>query len=187
MRFIKLGIGFLALGVMLTLRARELSGQARIISLAAAAPSALTVAVTSGAVQTIAGLVDNAVNDFPTPVVIQTSWNLNPGQTNTVSLIAYFTLPAQAMVGGTIQIPSSRILGRMTTGLPVAYTAITQNAVGGVGSAGGSLRLLSVNIGGGNKSATRIDNLDLRLDLVGFPPLAAGAYAGVLNLRAVTQ
>jgi hypothetical protein len=187
MRFIKLGIGFLALAVMLTLRARELSGQAQIISLAAAAPSALTVAVTSGAVQTIAGVVDNAVNDFPTPVVIQTSWDLNPGQTNTVHLIAYFTLPAQAMVGGTIQIPSSRILGRMTTGLPVAYTAITQNAVGGVGTAGGSLHLLSVNIGGGNKSATRTDNLDLRLDLVGFPSLAAGAYAGVLNLRAVTQ
>ena len=31
------------------------------------------------------------------------------------------------------------------------------------------------------------DNLDLQLDLVGFPPLPAGTYAGVLNLRAVTQ
>jgi hypothetical protein len=177
----------LALGVLLTLGARELSGQAQVISLAAAAPSVLTVVVTSGAVQTLAGVVDNAVNDFPTPVVIQTSWNVNPGQTNSVNLIAYFTLPAQAMVGGSTQIPSSRILGRMSSGLPVAYTAMSQNAVGGVGSAGGSLRLFAVNIGGANRSATRLDNLDLRLNLVGFPSLPAGDYAGVLNLRAVTQ
>jgi hypothetical protein len=186
-RFSSFGNILLALGVILTLGARELSAQAQIISLAATAPGALTVAVTSGAVQTIPAVVDNALNDFPTPVVIQTSWNVKPGQTNTVNLIAYFTLPAQAMVGGTIQIPSSRILGRMTTGLPVAYTAITQNALGGVGSAGGSLRLFSVNISGANKNASRTDNLDLRLDLVGFPALPAGAYAGVLNLRAVTQ
>jgi hypothetical protein len=185
--FSSFGTTLLALGVTLTLGARELSAQAQIISLAATAPGALTVAVTSGAVQTIPAVVDNAVNDFATPVVIQTSWSVHPGQTNTVNLIAYFTLPAQAMVGGTTQIPSSRILGRMTTGLPVAYTALTQNAVGGVGSAGGSLRLFSVNIGGANKSASRTDSLDLRLDLVGFPPLPAGAYVGVLNLRAVTQ
>jgi hypothetical protein len=56
-----------------------------------------------------------------------------------------------------------------------------------VGSAGGSLQLFSVNISGANKNSGRTDNLDLRLDLVGFPALAAGAYTGVLNLRAVTQ
>jgi hypothetical protein len=44
-----------------------------------------------------------------------------------------------------------------------------------------------VNISGANKNASRTDNLDLRLNLVGFPTLPAGAYAGVLNLRAVTQ
>lgn len=75
----------------------------------------------------------------------------------------------------------------MTSGIPVAFTALTQNGIGGVGSAGGSLRLFSVNILGGNKNSSRTDNLDLRLNLVGFPSLAAGNYAGVLNLRAVTQ
>ncbi len=110
---------------------------------------------------------------------------MSPSQTNTVHLVAYFSLPAQAMVGGTTQIPSSRLLGRMTTGLPTPYTPITQNAVGGVGSAGGNLQLFAVNVG--NKNATRTDNLDLQLDLVGFPPLAAGTYAGLLNIRAVTQ
>ena len=187
MRFGRYGIGLLALSALLTLRARELSAQAQIISLAATAPSTLTVSVTSGAIQTIAGVTDNAVNSFPAPVVIQTAWNVNPGQTNTVNLVAYFSTPAQALVGGATQIPSSRVLGRMLTGTPTTFTAISQNGIGGVGTAGGSLTLFAVNISGANKDATRTDNLDLQLDLVGFPTLGAGSYSGVLNLRAVTQ
>jgi hypothetical protein len=143
--------------------------------------------VTSGAVQNIPAVLDNALNNFPAPVVIQTTWSVNPGQTNTVNLVAYFSIPAQALVGGITQIPSSRVEARMATGIPTAYTAITQNAFGGIGTAGGSLRLFGVNISGANKNASRTDNLDLRLNLVGFPTLPAGAYAGVLNLRAVTQ
>src|SRR5918998_5677228 len=154
MLFTRYGIGPLALGVMLTLGAWELSAQVQIISLAATAPNALTVAVTSGAIQSIAGVTDNAVNNFPSPVVIQTSWNLNPGQTNTMNLVAYFTLPAQALVGPTVQIPSSRVLGRMTTGLPTSFTAMTQTGIGGVGSAGGSLQLYSLTICGSNKNST---------------------------------
>ena len=181
------GLNLLALSVLLALRASELSAQTQIISLAATAVSNLTVTIQSGGIQTIAGVADNAVTNFPSPVVINTAWNVNPGQTNTVHLVAYFSLPAQAMVGGSTQIPSSRLLGRMTTGLPTSYTAITQNGIGGVGTAGGSLRLFAVAIGGANRNASRTDNLDLQLNLVGFPPLAAGTYAGVLNIRAVTQ
>jgi hypothetical protein len=176
-----------ALSVILTLGARELSGQARIISLAATSPADLGLVVTSGAVQTIAGVTDNAVNNFPSPVVIQTTWSVNPGQTNTVNLVAYFALPAQAMIGATTQIPSSRILGRMSTGIPTTFTAVTQNGVGGAGTAGGSLRLYTLNISGANKNSSRTDNLDLQLNLVGFPTLPAGAYTGVLNLRVITQ
>jgi hypothetical protein len=177
----------LALSVLLTLGARGLLAQSQVISLAAVAPGNLSVSLQSGAVQTIAGVTDNAVNNFPSPIVIRTDWNVNPGQTNTVDVVAYFSIPAQAMTGGAIQIPSSRIQGRVTTGLPTAFTPIAQNAVGGVGTAGGSLQLFSVIIGGANKNSFRTDNLDLRLDLVGFPTLPAGAYTGVLNIRAVTQ
>ena len=79
------------------------------ISLAAAAPSILSVTLQSGAVQTIAVVTDNALNNFPTPVVIRTDWDLNPGQTNTLNLVAYFSIPAQAMTGGAVQIPAGRI------------------------------------------------------------------------------
>jgi hypothetical protein len=187
MQFAKHSIAFLALCAVSAFRARELSAQAQIISLAAAAASTLTVTIRSGASQTIASVTDNAVNNFPSPVVIQTDWNVTPGQTNTVNLVAYFTTPAQALVGGATQIPSSRVEGRMLTGTPVTFTAVTQNGIGGVGTAGGSLQLFSVIITGSNKNASRTDNLDLRLNLVGFPTLAASSYTGVLNLRAVTQ
>jgi hypothetical protein len=187
MSITRYGLGFLALSALHTLRAQDLSAQSQIITLAAAKAGELIVTVQSGAVQNIAGLTDNAVNNFPTPTVINTDWNVKANQTNTVNLVAYFTLPAQAMVGGATQIPSSRLEGRMTTGIPTTFTAFTQNGLGGVGSAGGSLRLFSLNITNGNRRANRTDNLDLRLNLVGFPALPAGAYIGVLNIRAVTQ
>jgi hypothetical protein len=161
-------------------------GPARVISLAALKPGTLTVGVLSGMVQNMPNVLDNALNTWPTPVVIQTQWNVNPGQTNTVDLMAYFTVPTQAMVGSTTQIPSSRLLGRMATGLPVAFTAFTQSAVGGIGTVGGSLRLFSQNITGINKNSSRTDNLDLQLNLTGMT-LAPGTYTGTLNIRAVTQ
>jgi hypothetical protein len=47
--------------------------------------------------------------------------------------------------------------------------------------------LFSQIISGPNKKASRTDNLDLEIDLVGFPTLAPGTYAGTLNIQAVTQ
>jgi hypothetical protein len=186
-------LSLLASGAILALGAKEARAQAgtvsaaHVIALAATKTSQLSVTVTSGAVQSIPSLTDNAVNNFPTPVVITTGWDVNPGQTNTVNLMAYFTTPAQALSSGANQIPASRVLGRMTTGLPVTFTAITQNAVGGVGTAGGSLRLFSQAISGPNKKASRTDNLNLQINLVGIPTLPIGSYSGTLNLRAVTQ
>jgi hypothetical protein len=157
---------------------------AQVISLAAAKTGRLSVAVTSGATQTLPSFLDNAANTFPSPVVIQTQWDLNPGQTGSVRLIAWFATPAQALynsAAGTA-IPSSRMRGRVATGVPVAFTAFTQNPVGGIGAAGGSLQLLNVN-----KTTTRSDNLQLQLDLTGAPVVPPGTYSGTLNIQAVTQ
>src|SRR6266536_142656 len=160
---------------------------ARIVTLSAIRAGTLTVGVTSGMVQNLPNVIDGTTNNFPSPVVVATQWNLNPGQTVTVNLMAYFSVPSQALINGAVAIPSSRIRGRMTTGLPVTFTAISQNAVGGIGTAGGSLQLFSQIVTGINKNSSRTDNLDLQLDLVGFPTLAPGTYSGTLNLRAVTQ
>ena len=163
-------------------------GPVKVITLGSARINALSVTVTSGTMQSIAAVQDNAVNSFAAPVVIQTHWDVNPGQVNSISLVAYFTAPTQAITGNSVQIPSSRVLGRMTTGLPTVFTRFTQAAVAGAGAAGGSLELFRDNISGPNKgSLTRTDNLDLQLDLVGFPDLPVGSYSGTLNIRAVAQ
>ena len=59
--------------------------------------------------------------------------------------------------------------------------------IGRIGTAGGSLRLFSININGTNKTATRTDNLNLQIDLTGAPILPPGTYSGTLNIEAVTQ
>ncbi len=190
---VRLRIGVLVLSAAMALGIGQAEAQAgtvsaaQVISLAATKTTQLTITIGSGAVQSIPGLTDNALNNFPAPVVITTEWDLNPGQTGSVNLMAYFAVPSQALTGGATQIPSSRVLGQMVTGLPVAFTAITQGAVGGIGTAGGSLRLFSQNITGSNKKTSRTDNLNLQIDLVGFPTLLPGLYTGTLNLRAVTQ
>jgi hypothetical protein len=147
--------------------------------------ASLTVAVNSGGTQTLATLTDNAINTFATPVNITTSWDINPSAASVV-LVGYFSTPAQALANGTDYIASSLIQGRVSTGSPTTFTAFTQNAVGGVGSAGGTLQLFSQPITGANKKSNRTDNLDLRIDLTG-QTATAGTYAGTLNLRAVTQ
>jgi hypothetical protein len=47
-------------------------GPVQVITLGTARINALSVSVSSGAVQSIAAVQDNAVNSFPTPVVIRT-------------------------------------------------------------------------------------------------------------------
>jgi hypothetical protein len=182
-------------GVLVTTGTAQAAAQvgrlsnAQVISLAAAKSSQLSLSVTSGATQSFPNFVDNTTNNFPSPVVIQTRWDLNPGQTGSVRVIAWFANPAQALLNpasGT-PIPSSRMRGRVATGVPVVFTAFTQNPVGGVGAAGGSLQLLNVNVTGANKTTTRSDNLQLQLDLTGAPVLPPGTYSGTLNIQAVTQ
>lgn len=168
---------------------------AKVVSLAATKTGKLTMGVISGAAQTLANLTDNTTNNFPTPVVIQTQWDLNPGQTGSVNVIGWFSVPTQALLNGATgtSIPSSRLKGQLSPGAPAptsypaAFTAFTQNAVGGIGTAGGSLRLFSINITGANKTVTRTDNLNLQIDLTGAAILPPGTYSGTLNIEAVTQ
>ena len=150
----------------------------------AAIAATLTVLVNAGGAQNIPSLVDNRINTFPIPVNITTSWNLATILT-AVDLVAYFTIPTAALVSGPNSIPSSRMLGRVVTGVPTTFTAFAQNPVGGVGTPGGSLHLFRQFIlAPFNSVGRRTDNLDLQLDLRGIPNLPAGTYAGTLNIRA---
>jgi hypothetical protein len=146
--------------------------------------SVLTVAVNSGGTQTLASLTDNAVNAFPTPVSVTTTWDLNAG-TNVV-LVGSFATPAQALASGTNYITSTYVKGSMNGG---AFAAFTQAGVTAgantVGSAGGSLTLFTQ--GSATTAGTRTDNLGLEIDLTGHPNLVPGTYSGTLNLQAIVQ
>lgn len=155
------------------------------VTINATKPTSLTVTVNSGGTQTLASLTDNATNNFATPVNITTAWDINPSAAS-VSLVGYFSNPAQALTNGPDNIASSLVKGMMSTGTPTSMTAFTQNAVGGAGQAGGSLLLFTTAISGANKKSSRTDDLNLQIDLTG-QTATAGTYNGTLNLRAVTQ
>ena len=186
---------FPAVVTALTLVTAKASAQAGVtstpatVSLSAVKSPSLTVTVNSGGTQTIAAIADNATNDFPSSVNITTAWDVNPSAAS-VTLVGYFATPSAALTNGTFNIASSSVKGKVTTagisGAPAAFTAFTNNAVGGVGVAGGSLTLLAETITGVNKSASRTFDLALQLDLTS-QTTTPGTYTGTLNLRAVTQ
>jgi hypothetical protein len=157
---------------------------------AAAAAGMVSISVGSGATQLLGAVTDNAPNNFPSPVSITLTWDLLP-QTGTVDVVGYFTSASAAMTSGPVSIPASWIKGRvLPTGnlqnTPTTFTPFTQNAIGGIGSAGGSLRLFSQPVLGYSKTGSVTVNLDLQLDLTG-QVLTAGTYSGTLTIRAVTQ
>jgi hypothetical protein len=178
----------LMLGVRMARAQAGTTGTLTPVTLNATMNDRLLVTVVSGAVQTIPAMVSNAVNPFPSPVLVRTEWNLPVFFGGTLSLVAYFTTPSLALVNGASAIPASRVEARMTTGSLAAFTPITGNAVGGVGTAGGTRVLWSWNalcgLGIFCRDGDRTDRLDLRLNLVGHPTVT-GTYTGVLNLRAV--
>jgi hypothetical protein len=158
-------------------------------TVAATAANAISVSVSAGATQTLASVTDNVPNTFPSPVSITLTWDLVPS-TGSVQVLGYFVDPTAAMRSGSVSIPSSWLKGRvLTAGMPAAptsYTAFTQNGVGGVGTAGGSLSLVTQPVLGYSKTGTLTFDLQLQLDLTGRV-LTPGSYSGTLNIRAVTQ
>jgi len=172
------------------------SSQAKVLSTVSPAQAAVTTAagtisvnISSGAIQSLDGVIDNTPNNFPSTVGISLTWDLTPS-TGAVQVIGYFSNPAVAMTSGPVSIPSSWIRGRVLTagvqGAPTTFTAFTQTGAGSVGSAGGSLLLFSQPILGYSKAGTQAVDLQLQLDLTGRT-LGAGSYSGTLNIRAVSQ
>ena len=129
----------LTLAVPTLASAQTLSG-IQSASLSASLAQSLSISITSGSSVNFT-LAENAAADGDVPVVVSSTWNLNPGQTGAVSLYGYFDVPASALTdGGSNSIPTSWVEGRMTTGTPTSYTAFSQtNAVGpATGSQGGA-------------------------------------------------
>jgi hypothetical protein len=83
-------------------------------------------------------------------------------------------------------IPSSSIEASVDDG--VTWAPVTGSAVGGIGSAGGSIVLYtSAPTEGGNKTGSASVTFKLRLNLTSGPATVAGIYAGTFYLMAIAN
>jgi hypothetical protein len=156
------------------------------VTLTATLPESLTISATPSAV-TFNLVAGSATNNGSAPVAITTSWVLN-GSRSTVTLTGWFSSATQAMAGtgsSPAYIPTSEILGQVTTGAPTTYTAFTQTPTGGaLGVSGASLVLFQAAIDGTSRNVTRTDNLNLQINLASQTQLPADTYTGTLNIQA---
>lgn len=159
-------------------------------ALSATKPASVSVSLPGGSSASLPGSLVTGPNDFA-PIPVTTAWEVDPQRTSAVSLVAYFEQPTRALASAVGAISSSAVLGRVPTGGPKAFAAFVGAPVSAgsavAGAAGGTLVLFTEPISDANASGGRSDNLQVRIDLTGAPELPAGSYAGILNLRVITQ
>lgn len=130
-------------------------------------------------------LVSKGVAVGSSAVQITTSWGGTLCLfTCTINVYGYFTSAGGALAGGSpaVDIPSSEVLGQVTTGIPTTYTAFTQsNPIGG---AGASLELFSQGFFLLSGTNSRTDALSLEINLTNQPQLPSGSYSGTLFIQA---
>jgi len=166
----------------------QLNSNTATVTLQATLGESLTVtaAPTSGTNVTFA-LVSGGTATGSAPVAMTTSWVMKSSRAS-VTMTGYFTSATQALAGtgsSPSYIPTSEILGQVTTGAPTSFTAFTQTpGTGALGTAGASLVLFTQAISGTNRASSRSDNLNLEINLTSQPQLPADTYTGTLNLQA---
>lgn len=152
------------------------------VALTATMQETLTIAVTPAATTFV--LVPGGTATATSPVAITTTWVLNASRANLV-LDAYFSNASAALTNGgspAVNIPSSEVLGQMTSGTPTSFTAFTQT--GALGPSASGLTLFTQSLTSSNREATRTDNLSLEINLASQPQLPAGTYTGTLTIQA---
>jgi hypothetical protein len=159
------------------------------VTLSATRKPSVGVSLPGGPAANLPGSLETGPNDFA-PFPIATTWDVDPAETASVSLVAYFESPAAALTGPA-EIPASAIFGRVPTGGPKSFSPFTQSSRqmsgGGVGSTGGTLLLFTQPISDANAKGGRTDGMQVRIDLSGWHHLPAGTYRGTLNLLAITE
>jgi hypothetical protein len=160
----------------------QLNSTAQSVTLNATLGESLTISATPGNVSFT--LINGGVALGSAPVAITSTWLLAPTRANLV-LDGFFASSAAALTDGAAtpdNIPTSAVLGKVSTGTPTAYTAFTQTTA--LGPAGAGLTLYTLPLTSANRSSTRTDNLNLEINLTGLPQLPAGTYTGTLTLQA---
>jgi len=160
----------------------QLNSGSASVTLNATLAESLTISATPASVNFTLVAGGTAVGSAP--VVITSNWILSTTRAN-VKLYAWFATPTAALTDGLStpdNIPSSEVLGQVTSSTPTSYTAFTQSNT--VGTANGGLLLYTQTLTSSNRSSNRTDNLNLEINLGAQPQLPAGSYTGLLNIQA---
>lgn len=158
----------------------QVTSSLQTISLGAVKGEFITLGAPSPSSQSVS-LVDAAVNQYTTPFSTSVSWDVTASASTTVKLVAYFANPAQALANGTDYIPSSKV--EVSTDAGATWTPISGGAVGGVGTALGSVVLYTSPVTtGAGRAGTQSVTFLVRINLLPGPTTIAGSYAGTLNL-----
>lgn len=163
--------------------AASLNSNAPTVGLTATLGESLSLSISVSSVSF--ALTSGTTSNGSAAVPITTSWVLLPSRTS-VKLYGFFASSTAALTDGYTtpdNIPSSDVLGQVTTGTPTSYTAFSQTA-SGFGAASASLLLFNQAISSStpNFVGTRTDNLDLQIATPAALP--AGTYTGTLTLQA---
>ena len=177
--------GALAVSLVAAPASAQVTSSMQQIALGAIKGQSVTLGAPSPSSQGL-NLVDGAITEWAVPFSLTVSWDVTNSPTTTVKLVGYFPTPSQALVYTTSYIPSSSIEASIDNG--VTWTPVTSNAVGGIGSAGGSVVLYtSAPTDGANKTGSATVTFKLRLNLTAGPATIAGIYAGTFYLMAIAN
>ena len=152
------------------------------VALTATMSEVLTLTATPSSVSFT--LVQGGTAVASSAVAIHTTWLLLPSRANLI-VDGYFSSATAALTDSATTpdlIPTSAVLGQVTTGSPTTYTAFTASAA--LGPSGAGLTLLTLPLTSSNRAGTRTDNLNLEINLSALPQLPAGTYTGTLTLQA---
>lgn len=162
--------------------AAPLNSNTPTVALSASMNESLSLSVTVNTVNFT--LVDGQTVAGSAAVPITTNWVLLPSRTS-VKLYSFFASSTAALTDGYTtpdNIPSSDVLGQVTTGLPTTFTAFSQTAPFGASGAGLQLYTQAISSSSSNFVGTRTDNLSL--EIATPTTLPAGTYTGTLTLEA---
>lgn len=163
----------------------QISSSLQQVALGAIKGQSVTLSVPSPASQGTS-IVDGGTSEYAQTITTTVGWDVANSGTTTVKLVGYFQNPAQALAFDTWYIPSSSLEASTDNG--ATWQAFTGNAVGGIGSTGGSLVLYtSAPTSGDNKTNSAVVSFKLRLNLTAGPETTAGIYAGTLYLMAIAN
>jgi hypothetical protein len=152
----------------------QLNSSTASVNLNAVLTTSLTVSAAPGLVNF--PLVPNGVASGSSTINITTTWTLRPS-VGAVTVWAYFSSVPSALSDGTgDNIPSASVTGSPNGGAFAPFTGSSPFA------AGSSLQIYTLRIIGNNKTGTRIDTLDLKINTTGLN-LPAGTYTGTLILQ----